>query len=65
MGFEDAEDFLDADEVSDRIGEIAKRYFEDDQVGKSWDILKVILEYAEECGLVERREGSQAGDRDE
>lgn len=39
MGFDDLEDFLDAEAVSDAIGEQAKWYFEDDQTGKSWDIL--------------------------
>jgi hypothetical protein len=43
MGFEDTEDFLDAEAVSDAIGEQAEWYFEDDQTGKSWDILQVIL----------------------
>lgn len=47
MGFEDSEDFLDAEAVSDAIGEQAEWYFEDDQTGKSWDILRVIFEYAE------------------
>jgi hypothetical protein len=54
MGFDDPEDFLDAEAVSDAIGEQAEWYFEDDQTGKSWDILQVIFEYAEEYNLVER-----------
>lgn len=53
-GFEEPEDFLDADAVSEGIAEEAKWYFEDDQTGKSWDVLQVILEYAEDHGLVER-----------
>lgn len=62
MGFEEPEDFLDADEVSEAIASQAKWYFEDDQTGKSWEVLQVILEYAEECGLVQRRD--ESGDDD-
>jgi hypothetical protein len=56
MGFEDPEDFLDAEAVSEAIAEQAEWYFEDDQTGKSWDILQVIFEYAEEYDLVKRSE---------
>jgi len=56
MGFEEPADFLDAEAVSDAIGELAEWYFEDDQTGKSWDVLQVIFEYAEEYDLVERSE---------
>lgn len=54
MGFEKPEDFLDAEDVSDAIGHISERYFKEDQIGKSSDVLQVILEYAEEYDLVER-----------
>ncbi|MCG1004918.1 MULTISPECIES: hypothetical protein [Halobacterium] len=56
MGFEEPEDFLDAEAVSEAIADQAEWYFEDDQIGKSWDIMQVILEYAEEYDLVERNE---------
>jgi len=56
MGFEDPEDFLDAEAVSGAIAEQAEWYFEDDQTGKSWDVLQVIFEYAEEYDLVKRSE---------
>ena len=56
MGFDDPEDFLDAEAVSSAIGEQAEWYFEDDQTGKSWEILQVIFEYAEEYDLVKRSE---------
>jgi hypothetical protein len=56
MGFDNPKDFLDAEAVSAAIGEQAEWYFEDDQTGKSWDILQVILEYAEEYDLVKRSE---------
>lgn len=52
MGFEEAESFLDADAVSDAIAEQSKWYFKDDQTGKSWDVLQVIFDYAEEYDLV-------------
>lgn len=52
MGFEQPEDFLDAEAVSEAIAEQARWYFEDDQTGKSWEVLQVILEYAEEHDLV-------------
>lgn len=54
MGFEEPEDFLDAEEVSEIIGKQAEHYFKEDQIGKSWDVLQVVFEYAEEYGLVER-----------
>jgi len=54
MGFEDPEDFLDAEAVSESIASQAEWYFEDDQTGKSWEVLSVILKYAEDCGLVTR-----------
>jgi len=57
MGFESPEDLLDADAVSDAIGETCKWYFDDDQIGKSWEVLTVILEYAEEHDLVKRKNG--------
>ena len=53
MGFEDPEDFLDAEEVSQAIAQIAQRYFEDDQIGKSHDIFQVIVEAAEREGIAE------------
>ncbi len=53
MGFEQPEDFLDADEIADVIAEQTRWYFQDDQIGKSWDILRVILEHAEEHDLVD------------
>lgn len=56
MGFEEPEDFLDAEAVSEVIGEQAQWYFEDDQTGKSWEVLQVIFEYAEEYDLAQREE---------
>jgi len=56
MGFEEPDRFLDADAVSEAIAEQSKWYFEDDQTGKSWDILQVILDYAEEYDLVQFQE---------
>lgn len=55
-GFQYPEDYLNAEAVGDAIGDTARRYFENDQIGKSWDVTKVILEYAEEYDLVERDE---------
>lgn len=52
--FQEPEDFLVAEEVSEQIGKEAEHAFKHDQIGKSWDILAVILEYAEEYGLVEK-----------
>jgi hypothetical protein len=62
MWFEDPEDFLHAEEVSEAIASQAKWYFHDDQIGKSWDVLQVIIEYAEECGLAHRRDKSSNDD---
>lgn len=56
MGFEEPDKFLDADAVSEAIAEQSKWYFEDDQTGKSWDVLQVILDYAEEYDLVQYQE---------
>lgn len=56
MGFEDPKNFLDAGAVSGAIAEQAEWYFEDDQTGKSWDVLQIIFEYAEEYDLVEQSE---------
>jgi hypothetical protein len=53
-GFQEPEDFLVAEDVSEQIAQKAEHAFKNDQIGKSWDILVVILEYAEEYGLVER-----------
>lgn len=53
MGFQYPEDFLNAEAVADTIGDRAQHYFENDQTGKSWDVARVILEYAEEYDLVE------------
>jgi len=56
-GFQEPEDFLVAEDVSDQIAEEAEHAFKHDQIGKSWDILLVILEWAEEYGLVEKNGG--------
>lgn len=65
MGFEEPDRFLDADAVSEAIAEQSKRYFEFDQTGKSWDVLQVILEYAEEYDLVQlQEENSRQGECD-
>lgn len=58
MGFEEPTDYLDAVALVDAISSEAKWYFEDDQTGKSWDVMQVIFEHAEEHGLVERVEES-------
>jgi len=60
-GFQEPEDFLVAEDVSEQIAEEAERAFKNDQIGKSWDILVVILEYAEEYGLVEKNGGDDEG----
>lgn len=53
MGFEEPADFLDADAIADAIADQTRWYFKDDQIGKSWDVLSVILEHAEEHGLAD------------
>ena len=55
-GFEEPENFLDAGAISSGVADEIKWYFEDDQTGKSWDVLRVIFEYAEEYDLVERED---------
>lgn len=52
MGFEDPTDFLDAGSLSSTIGNQAQWYFEDDQTGKSHQVLQVILDYAKEYEIV-------------
>lgn len=52
-GFENPEDFLDAEAVSEGLAEEAKWYFREDQTGKSMEILRVILEYADEYDIIE------------
>jgi hypothetical protein len=46
MGFEQPEDFLNAEDMGETIRTLVTRYFEDDQIGKSNEILHVIIEYA-------------------
>ena len=48
MGFRSPEDFLNAKDVSEGFEELISTYIEEDQPGYSFEILKVIMDYAEE-----------------
>lgn len=53
MGLQEPWDILNAEKVADAIGKTALFYFEDDQLGKSNDILDVIFEYAKKYDVIE------------
>lgn len=55
-GFTEPEDFLDAEAVADGVSQEIAWCYEMDQTGKSYEVLKVVLEYAEEYDVITRKE---------